>query len=87
MRARELEKWFQSKAVRTKDISKVPGNTVQERYASIKNTGFWAVFQRDTRPGGYWGGHACIIDTDHWRYYGTGFDGYWYWELQHAYQW
>lgn len=87
IRAKEMEKWFISKARRTKDLSRTRGETVQQRFATIKNTGLWAVFQRDTEPGAYWGGHVCIIDTDKWKYYGTGFDGYWYWEIQHCYQW
>jgi hypothetical protein len=87
IRAKELEKWFQHKARRTKELSQTRGDTVQERFAAIKGTGLWAVFQRDTESGGYPGGHACIIDTDTWRYYGTGTDGYWYWKIQHCYQW
>lgn len=87
VRAREMEKWFDYKAARSKDLSRTSGETVEERFAPLRNTGFWAVFQRDTSPGGYWGGHACIIDTDSWSYYGTGSNGYWYWELQHCYQW
>ena len=85
VRAKEMEKWFRSKATKKKDLSRTAGDTVQERYASIKNTGFWAIFQR--QPGGYPGGHVCVIDTNNWNYFGTGSDGYWDWELQHLYKW
>lgn len=85
IRARELEKWFMFKATVTKDLSNTTGETVEERFESVRNTGFWAVFQRE--PGGYWGGHVCVIDTDSWNYYGTGSDGYWQWKLQHLYKW
>ncbi|MEM6252862.1 MAG: hypothetical protein AAF821_08065 [Cyanobacteria bacterium P01_D01_bin.156] len=85
VRAREMEKWFQLKATQEKDLSGTLGGTVQKRFESIKGTGFWAVFQQ--QPGGYWGGHVCIIDTETWTYYGTGRDGHWGWETQHLYQW
>jgi hypothetical protein len=87
VRAREMDKWFDRKATRKRDLRGTPAETVEERFKSIKNTGFWAVFQRDTAPGAYWGGHVCIVDTDTWRYYGTGSDGYWYWDIQNCYQW
>jgi hypothetical protein len=45
-----------------------------------RNTGFWAVFQVNS----YWGGHVVIIDSDKWKYYGTGWYGDW---SQYSYQW
>ncbi|RWP58624.1 hypothetical protein [Mesorhizobium sp.] len=69
IRAREMRCWFEAMAITT-------GGAVQ------RNTGFWAVFQLDESA--YWGGHAVIIDSDNWKYYGTG----WYsaWD-QHSFQW
>lgn len=69
IRAREMRCWFEAMAITT-------GGAVQ------KNTGFWAVFQLDESA--YWGGHAVIIDSDSWKYYGTG----WYsaWDQQ-SYKW
>ncbi|ACA15974.1 hypothetical protein M446_1468 [Methylobacterium sp. 4-46] len=69
IRARNMWCWFQAKARR------------HERMVE-PNTGFWAVFQHI--EGGYWGGHVVIIDTNRWKYYGTG----WYSEWdQYAFQW
>lgn len=69
IRARDMWCWFQSMATKT---SSTP----------TKNTGMWAVFQLDESE--YWGGHVVLLDSDNWKYYGTG----WYddWD-QHLYQW
>lgn len=85
VRAREMEKWFQHMAKRKKNLSNTPGDELSTRFSSLKNTGFWAIFQH--HPGGYYGGHVCIVDTDNWLYYGTGADGYWDWKNQRCYQW
>jgi hypothetical protein len=69
IRAREMWHWFDTKAVRR-------SNTVR------RNTGWWAVFQLDERA--YWGGHVAVLDSDAWRYYGTGWYANW---NQYLYQW
>ncbi|GAA4331029.1 hypothetical protein GCM10023086_61140 [Streptomyces venetus] len=69
IRARDMWAWFQSRAVRT---SNTP----------MSNTGWWAVFQLNEAA--YWGGHVLLLDTDTWRYYGTGYYGTW---NQYLYQW
>src|SRR5262249_43882614 len=69
IRARDMWCWFKSRATKT---SRTP----------TRNTGTWAVFQLDEQE--YWGGHVVLLDSDAWKYYGTG----WYskWE-QYLYQW
>jgi hypothetical protein len=69
IRAREMRCWFESMATST-------GDAVQ------KNTGIWAVFQ--LKESVYWGGHVAIIDSDNWKFYGTGWYGDW---DQHSYKW
>jgi hypothetical protein len=69
IRARDMWCWFKS-------VATTSGAAV------ARNTGFWAVFQLDEAQ--YWGGHVAIIDSNAWKYYGTG----WYenWQ-QYSYQW
>lgn len=69
IRARDMWCWFQSKATKTSTTL-------------TKNTGWWASFQLDESV--YWGGHVVLLDSNNWKYYGTG----WYpdWD-QHLYQW
>jgi hypothetical protein len=69
LRARNMWCWFKSKASNT---SNTP----------TKNTGWWAVFQLDESQ--YWGGHAALLDSDSWTYYGTGWYPDW---SQYLYQW
>ena len=69
IRAREMRDWFRS--VSTSRTNKLD-----------RNTGYWAVFQLDEQV--YWGGHVCIVDTDAWRWYGTGFYPNW---TQDAFKW
>jgi len=69
IRARNMWCWFRNMATKSKR-------------ELIQNTGFWAVFQLDESA--YWGGHVCIVDTDNWVHYGTGFYPDW---DQYAYQW
>lgn len=69
VRARNMWCWFKEKAKKT-------GTTVS------KNTGAWAVFQLDESA--YWGGHVAIIDSNHWKFYGTGWYSDW---SQYSYQW
>lgn len=69
IRAKDMNCWFKSKATKT-------GKAVQ------KNTGFWAVFQLDENE--YVGGHVVIVDSDNWKFYGTGWHGAW---DQTSYQW
>ncbi len=69
IRARDMWSWFKAKATTTSE--KVE-----------RNTGWWAVFQLDETV--YWGGHVALINTDTWRWYGTGWYGSWH---QYAYQW
>jgi hypothetical protein len=69
VRARNMWCWFKEKAARR-------GTTVS------KNTGIWAVFQLDEPV--YWGGHVAIIDSDRWKFYGTGWYSDW---NQYSYQW
>jgi hypothetical protein len=63
IRARDMWKWFQSKATETAS-------------SLDKDTGIWAVFQLDESV--YWGGHVVIVDTDNWTWYGTGFHPTWH---------
>jgi hypothetical protein len=58
IRARELRAWFDTIA------------TVKSRSLN-RNTGWWAAFQLDESA--YWGGHVCIVDSNEWVAYGTGF--------------
>jgi hypothetical protein len=69
VRARNMWCWFQKKATKTST-------------APTKGTGWWAVFQ--LKESEYWGGHVALLDSDNWKFYGTG----WYanWD-QHLYQW
>jgi hypothetical protein len=69
IRARDMWCWFKSRATST-----------SSRVA--KNTGIWTVFQLSEAA--YWGGHVAIIDSNTWKYYGTG----WYdsWD-QYSYKW
>ncbi|MEE1752130.1 hypothetical protein [Streptomyces sp. SP18CS02] len=69
IRARDMWSWFRSKATTTS-------------HAPTAGTGWWAVFQ--LKEAVYWGGHVALLDSDSWRYYGTG----WYpnWD-QYLYQW
>ncbi len=69
IRARNMHCWFKEKATKT-------STTI------VKNDGFWAVFQ--LKESEYWGGHVAIIDSDNWKFYGTG----WYedWD-QNWYKW
>lgn len=69
VRAKNLRCWFAKKA--TKKESSVS-----------KNSGFWATYQERASDGQ---GHVAILDTNAWRYYGTG----WFsaWETQEYYQW
>ena len=74
VRARDMWSWFQSKATRT-------SRAIQ------RNTGIWAVFQ--LKESVYWGGHVIILDTDKWRFVGSGdpdYTAYWDWD-QYLYQW
>jgi hypothetical protein len=61
--------WFKTKASET-------GGEV------ARNTGLWAVFQ--LKENVYWGGHVAIIDSNTWKYYGTGWYSQW---DQYAYKW
>jgi hypothetical protein len=82
VRARNMRDWFKFKAgARTRFF---PKNSHEEFERSMRNTGFWAVFELDESV--YWGGHVCIIDTDTWKVYGTGMNAYWDWK-QHCHQW
>ncbi|MGJ5065226.1 hypothetical protein [Bradyrhizobium oligotrophicum] len=69
IRARDMWCWFKSKAS-------------QSGGAVARDTGIWAVFQ--LKESEYWGGHVTIIDSNTWKYYGTG----WYndWD-QYSYKW
>jgi len=69
VRARDMWAWFQSRATRT-------SRQLQ------RNTGWWAIFQLDERV--YWGGHVVLLDSNGWKYYGTGWYGNW---NQYLYQW
>ena len=69
IRARDMWCWFKSKANES-------GTTVKP------NTGIWAVFQLNESE--YWGGHVVIIDSQTWKYYGTGWYGDW---DQYSYKW
>jgi hypothetical protein len=69
IRARDMWCWFRSKAAKS-------GGAV------TKNSGFWTVFQLDESV--YWGGHVAIIDSNNWKYYGTGWYDDW---TQYSYQW
>jgi hypothetical protein len=69
IRARDMWCWFKSLAASS-------GGAV------ARNTGFWAVFQLDEAQ--YWGGHVVIIDSNAWKYYGTGWYDDW---TQYSYQW
>jgi len=69
IRARDMWCWFKSKAKKTSN-------------APTKDTGWWAVFQLDEQV--YWGGHVVLLDSDTWKYYGTGWHPNW---KQHLYQW
>jgi len=64
-----MRDWFVEKALRT--------STTLE-----KGTGWWAVFQLNAAV--YWGGHVVLLDSDTWRFYGTGWRGDW---NQYLYQW
>jgi hypothetical protein len=46
----------------------------------VRGTGLWAVFQLDD----YSGGHVAIIDSNSWKYYGTGWYDDW---GQYSYKW
>jgi hypothetical protein len=82
IRAREMRAWFKSKGGSSYRF--FPRNSQAEFERTMRNTGFWAVFELDESQ--YWGGHVCILDTDDWKVYGTGMNGYWTWE-QHCYRW
>ncbi len=69
LRARNMWCWF--KKMHTEHRTTIPSGE-----------GVWAVFQH--QPGGYWGGHVVIINTDTNRYYGTGWYKTW---NQYAYKW
>jgi hypothetical protein len=69
IRARDMWSWFRAKARRT---SNTP----------TRNTGTWAVFQLNESE--YWGGHVCILDSNAWKYNGTGWFPNW---NQYLYQW
>lgn len=69
IRARDMWSWFRSKARRT-------SRTVR------RNTGMWAVFQLNESQ--YWGGHVVLLDSNAWKYQGTGWYGNW---NQYLYQW
>jgi hypothetical protein len=69
VRARDMWCWFKTKASET-------GGEV------ARNTGLWAVFQ--LKENVYWGGHVAIIDSNTWKYYGTGWYSQW---DQYAYKW
>lgn len=68
IRAKNLRCWFASKAKKTDD-------------SVAKNSGFWAVYQERPTDGQ---GHVAVIDTDSWKYYGTGWFPDW---TQEYYQW
>jgi hypothetical protein len=69
IRARDMRCWFEAMSTST-------GGAVK------RNTGIWAVFQ--LKESDYWGGHVAIVDSDSWKFYGTG----WYndWD-QHSFKW
>lgn len=69
IRARNMKCWFESRAVKTSD-------------SIVKEAGYWAVFQLDENA--YWGGHVAIIDSDSWKFFGTGWYENW---KQYWYQW
>jgi hypothetical protein len=69
IRARDMWCWFKSMATTT---STTP----------TRGTGMWAVFQLDESE--YWGGHVVLLDSDTWKYYGTGWYDHW---DQHLYRW
>lgn len=69
VRARNLRCWFAKKAA-------------SKSTSLAKNSGFWATYQERASDGQ---GHVAVIDTNSWRYYGTG----WFpdWKTQEYYQW
>jgi hypothetical protein len=69
IRAREMWEWFQTQA-----------NV--ESYVPTQGTGWWAIFQLDESA--YWGGHVVVLDSDSWKFYGTGWYGSW---AQYMYKW
>ncbi|MFC9502321.1 hypothetical protein [Streptomyces sp. NPDC057002] len=58
------------------------GAPVRTSHTPMHHTGWWVVYQLNESV--YWGGHVLLLDTDTWRYYGSGYYGTW---NQYLYQW
>lgn len=74
IRAREMREWFQSMATTTEN-----GEPIDDQH--------WAVFQLDTGPDRYWGGHVVIHAHSGANYTPRGTGDYPNWAIQEHYTW
>jgi hypothetical protein len=74
IRAREMREWFRQKATNS-------------RRGEPNDRQYWAVFQLDTAPGSYWGGHVVIHRHDGRAYDTRGTGDFPNWRIQEHYTW